>query len=129
MAEVWKFFKLESEGSPTASCNVCKADVSHGGKDRAAYSTTNLTRHRRNNHKQQHSEYTAATESATTLKQPTLSETLKRKEKLSDSSEKAKKITAKIAEFIALDDQPLTVIENVGFRRLMEHLEPHYVLP
>lgn len=32
-------------------------------------------------------------------------------------------------EFIVLDDQPLSVVENVGFRRLMEHLEPRYNLP
>ncbi|KAF3851672.1 hypothetical protein F7725_013444 [Dissostichus mawsoni] len=28
-----------------------------------------------------------------------------------------------------MDDQPLSVVENVGFRRLMEHLEPRYELP
>ncbi|KAF3840379.1 hypothetical protein F7725_019096 [Dissostichus mawsoni] len=58
-----------------------------------------------------------------------LHKTFKRKEKLPQNSEKAKKITAKIAEFIAMDDQPLSVVENVGFRRLMEHLEPRYELP
>ncbi|KAM3875860.1 zinc finger BED domain-containing protein 4-like [Diretmus argenteus] len=30
---------------------------------------------------------------------------------------------------MALDDQPLSVVANVGFRRLMEILEPRYVLP
>lgn len=30
---------------------------------------------------------------------------------------------------IVLDDQPLSVVENVGFRRLIEHLEPRYTLP
>lgn len=130
MSEVWKHSKIETEASPTASCNVCKADVPRGGKNRASFNTTNLIRHLRNNHKQQHSEYIAAKEAATTtLKQPTLSETLKRKEKLPENCERAKKITAKIAEFIALDDQPLSVTENVGFRRLIEHLEPRYQLP
>ena len=31
--------------------------------------------------------------------------------------------------FIALDNQPFSVVENVGFRRLVEHLEPWYTLP
>ena len=66
----------------------------------------------RNKHQQQHEEYTAATQ-VKALKQPTLSETFKRKEKLPQNSvftvSLAKKITAKIAEFIALDDQPLSV--------------------
>ncbi|KAJ8349041.1 hypothetical protein SKAU_G00276300 [Synaphobranchus kaupii] len=32
-------------------------------------------------------------------------------------------------EFIALDDQPFSVVEDVGFRSLMEFLEPRYTLP
>ncbi|KAL3067486.1 hypothetical protein OYC64_017252 [Pagothenia borchgrevinki] len=128
MSAVWNYFKIESEDSVTARCNVCKAEVPRGGKNRAMFNTTNLIRHLRSKHLQQHEEYTAATR-VTSLKQPTLSETFKRKEKLPQNSDKAQQITAKIAEFIALDDQPLSVVENVGFRRLMEHLEPRYELP
>ena len=108
MSAVWKYYKIESEGSVTARCNVCKAEVPRGGKNRATFNTTNLIRYLRNKHQQQHDEYTAATQ-VTALKQPTLSETFKRKEKLPQNSEKANTITAKIAEFIALDDQPLSV--------------------
>ncbi len=32
-------------------------------------------------------------------------------------------------EFVALDDQPFSVVEDVGFRRLIEHIEPRYVMP
>ncbi|XP_057192592.1 zinc finger BED domain-containing protein 4-like [Triplophysa rosa] len=45
------------------------------------------------------------------------------------ASERAIKITDKIIEFIVLDDQPLSVVENVGFCCLIEHLEPRYSLP
>lgn len=38
-------------------------------------------------------------------------------------------MTNKIVEFIILDDQPLLVMENVGFQHLIEHLEPQYSLP
>ena len=31
--------------------------------------------------------------------------------------------------FIVLDDQPLSVVENEGFRSLIEHLQPRYNLP
>ncbi|KAF7652659.1 hypothetical protein LDENG_00093010, partial [Lucifuga dentata] len=37
--------------------------------------------------------------------------------------------TKKVVEFVVLDDQPLSVVENVGFRPLIEHLEPRYTLP
>ena len=32
-------------------------------------------------------------------------------------------------EFIAFDDQPFSVVEDVGFRRLIEHIEPRYAMP
>ena len=32
-------------------------------------------------------------------------------------------------EFVALDDQPFSVVEDNGFRRLMAHFEPRYNLP
>ncbi|XP_048849254.1 zinc finger BED domain-containing protein 4-like [Brienomyrus brachyistius] len=48
--------------------------------------------------------------------------------KFPSDSVKAKGITQKIVEFIALDDQPFSVVEDVGFRRLIEHIEPRYVM-
>lgn len=35
-------------------------------------------------------------------------------------------ITKKIMEFSALDDQLFTVVEDIGFWRLVEHTEPRY---
>lgn len=32
-------------------------------------------------------------------------------------------------EFIALDDQPFSVVDNPGFRKFLAHLEPRYTLP
>ncbi|CAM4722262.1 unnamed protein product [Leuciscus chuanchicus] len=32
-------------------------------------------------------------------------------------------------EMIALDDQPFSIVEDRGFRRLIEHIEPRYSLP
>lgn len=56
-------------------------------------------------------------------------EAIDKREKLAPESNKAKLITEKVTEFIVLDDQPLSVVENVGFRRLMECLKPRYIMP
>lgn len=32
-------------------------------------------------------------------------------------------------EFIALDDKPFSVVEDIGFHRLKEHIEARYTLP
>ena len=37
-------------------------------------------------------------------------------------------MNVKIMEFIVLDNQPFSVVDDVGFRRLVEHLEPWYTL-
>lgn len=34
-----------------------------------------------------------------------------------------------MVDFIALDNQAILVVENVGLRRLLEVLDPRYVLP
>lgn len=63
------------------------------------------------------------------LWQQSLQETILKCEKLPQGSNKAKVITEKVIEFILLDDQPLFVVENVGFQRLVKQLEPCYQLP
>lgn len=62
-------------------------------------------------------------------RQQTLLESINSQEKLPPCSHKAKLITEKLVQFIVLDDQPLLVVENVGFQCLIKHLEPRYTLP
>ncbi|XP_040199589.1 zinc finger BED domain-containing protein 4 [Rana temporaria] len=50
-------------------------------------------------------------------------------DKFSDSYPVAKKITSLVAEMIALDLQPYSFVDNVGFNRLLEYLQPQYSLP
>ncbi|KAM8972088.1 zinc finger BED domain-containing protein 4 [Pelodytes ibericus] len=46
-----------------------------------------------------------------------------------DSHPVAKKITSLVAEMIALDLQPYSFVNHVGFNRLLEYLQPQYALP
>lgn len=50
-------------------------------------------------------------------------------EKFYDSHPVAKKITSLVAEMIALDLQPYSLVNNVGFNRLLGYLNPQYSLP
>lgn len=50
-------------------------------------------------------------------------------EKFYDCHPVAKKITSLIAEMIALDLQPYSFVDNVGFNRLLGYLKPQYALP
>lgn len=55
-------------------------------------------------------------------------EPLEKREKFPPDSKKAKLITEKIVKFI-MGDQPFSVVEDVVFQLLIEHLKPHYTLP
>ena len=41
----------------------------------------------------------------------------------------AQRITRFIAEMMALDCQPFSIVEDQGFVRLLNHLQPRYQLP
>ena len=120
MSAIWKCFKLDSEYSATATCTVFNLGISHGGKERAALNTTNMKQHLKNISKT-YFDFTAATR-LKTLSQPTLKEAFK------SFLRTVKRITSKLAGFIASDGQPLSVVANVEFRHLMKHLEPRYEL-
>jgi len=54
---------------------------------------------------------------------------LDKTKKFAKDSAKARLITNKVMEMIALDDQPFSIVEDRGFRRLIEHIEPRYSMP
>ncbi|KAK7922400.1 hypothetical protein WMY93_009302 [Mugilogobius chulae] len=116
MSAVWEYFSLKNVDSATATCKICDLPVSRGGNCRAKFNTSNLIRHLSNHHRTEYEKCAAAAKP----RQQTLAEAFQRREKLSRHADKYKQITEWIVEYIALDDQPISVVENVGFRRLME---------
>jgi hypothetical protein len=60
-----------------------------------------------------------------TTKQVQVKQSFERVRTFQRDNLKAKSINAKIMEFIALNNhQPFSVVDDVGFRRLVEQLEP-----
>ncbi|XP_070397996.1 zinc finger BED domain-containing protein 4-like [Nothobranchius furzeri] len=129
MSTVWKYFTLEAPQSKTATCNVCKAVVPRGGTSVATFNTTNLIKHLKKHHPREHEEFLTRGQKGEKRHQESLLESLKKQSKLPADNVKAMGITEKLLNFIVLDDQPLSVVENEGFRSLNEHLEPRYSLP
>lgn len=130
MSAVWQYFTVDFPTSKTAKCNICKEAISRGGTNVANFNTSNLIKHLKTRHTKEHDEFTKAKgKKKDELQQKTLETAFQRQDKFPKDSQKATKITDKIVEFIVLDDQPLSVVENVGFHRLTEHLEPRYCLP
>lgn len=126
MSAVWKYFHVNKDNDATANCEICKLSLSRGGKTKAGFNTTNLIRHLKNKHPAQYNEFSKANKPTS---QPTLEEALKRKEKMPSDSNKAKQITEKIAQMIAVSDQPFYLVEDPGFLLLVDYLEPRYTMP
>ena len=40
-----------------------------------------------------------------------------------------KRVTKRIAEMIALDSQPFSIVEDTGFLRLLAHMSQRYITP
>ncbi len=86
-----------------------------------------MIKHLKLKHKSEHGEFAAS--SNVNTQQPTLQQTFARREKMTRDNPRAKQITEVLTQFIVLDDQPLSVVDNVGFRRFVNVLEPKYEIP
>nr|XP_054592602.1 zinc finger BED domain-containing protein 4-like [Nothobranchius furzeri] len=95
----------------------------------ATFNTTNLIKHLKKHHPREHDKFLTRWQKGEKRHQESLLESFKKQSKLPADNVKAMGITEKLLNFIVLDDQPLSVVENEGFRSLIEHLEPRYSLP
>lgn len=59
-------------------------------------------------------------------KQATIHDCFEKKKIFDVGHSRRLRITGLIAEMICLDFQPLSIVENVGFKKLIEYLEPRY---
>lgn len=123
-ADVWTYFGFKanenSQGmdKTSAICKYCNAAVRYSGN------TTNLRAHLQRHH----ADKLAALQSQQKAdpKQTTLDNTTY---KLPSNSPRALKITDSVVSFISLDLRPYCVVENTGFRNMVNTLEPRYVIP
>ncbi|XP_027007419.1 zinc finger BED domain-containing protein 4 isoform X1 [Tachysurus fulvidraco] len=133
-SKLWNHFSLSSADPTKVVCLHCNRTISRGKKT-TNLGTSCLFRHMQRFHGH-------VLENNSNISGDPTSAEIQVKQKLLDtstyveSSEKfdechpvAKKITKLIAEMLALDLQPSTVVENIGLNRLLEYLQPQYSLP
>ncbi len=132
MSAVWEFFVVKKEDTRLAICNSCKCEIMRGGSRTNNFNTTNLISHLKFRHPEMYKDY----QTKVTSEQTTLPTTNKPVQQILDNtktfdkdSAKAKAITYKVMEMIAIDDQPFSIVKVLGFRRLIEFIEPCYSLP
>lgn len=117
---VWDYFSRKS--SLAAECKAC-------GQVLQTPSSTTTPLH---NHLKQHPALFSELKSRGSERdrpacQPTLSDVVKRKQPL--PPQKTAALTRKIAEMIALDMQPYSIVEDKGFKAVIQEAVPGYNLP
>ena len=133
-------FKV-AEDLKFAVCLKCLKEVPRGGDKAKVFTTSNLVNHLWR-HSEEYKKYeemkVTAKEKETSGKQTTSESKLKQVTlalaedmcKVWDINDaRAKTIHIKIAEMIALDCQPYSVVDDIGFRALIHALEPRYNVP
>lgn len=124
---IWEYF-TEIEGGRRATYAECSINISRGGSGKFAANTSMI------NHLKTHARsYQQFREKKTERKgskpkndssQPTITESLAASAKWDINLPEAKDITN--AEMIVLDHQPVSMVEDQGFLRLMAKLLPKY---
>ncbi|KFO14538.1 Zinc finger BED domain-containing protein 4 [Balearica regulorum gibbericeps] len=135
-SKLWNHFSICSADSTKVICMHCGRTISRGKKP-TNLGTSCLLRHLQRFHNNVLKTDVSETvlSSSTDNHVPLSTELLgssnfdETNDKFCDSHPVAKKITSLVAEMIALDLQPYSFVDNIGFNRLLEYLQPQYSLP
>lgn len=130
-APIWDYMELSTPEQ--AVCLVCKDTFKFNGS-----TTSNLIKHLRVKHPIEYAAFKDENDCAVAAKsskpstskvQPTLIETMSRTQMYKNDSEKKRQLDEMLVRMIVEDLQPLSIVEDRGFRRLLHSLNPRYELP
>ncbi|XP_053572600.1 zinc finger BED domain-containing protein 4 [Bombina bombina] len=132
-SKLWNHFSICSADSTKVICLHCGRTISRGKKP-TNLGTSCLLRHLQRFHNSVLKNNVSETLQSPDIHVPVKTELTTSSydeinDTFSDSHPVAKKITTLVAEMIALDLQPYSFVNNVGFNRLIEYLQPQYSLP
>nr|CAH7720194.1 unnamed protein product [Callosobruchus chinensis] len=147
---LWNYFEIEKDDAKYVVCLICKLKLPRGGEGKKA--RTSMKNHLQSKHPDKFSEIyggpfstscgrsrtfpstssfasTSAPAQPASHKQLTLAETVERKQYWGIDDPKSKEFHYSIGEMIALDNEPLSMVDRVGFNRLMHKAVPRYKIP
>ena len=144
---VWQFFDVKFLDESKAVCKLCHVEISRGTVKDRRFTTSALNTHLRSRHGAELSRAERErNESSTVTTQPTrcpttvpgshkrvaqttLEAVLAKRQTWDAHHPSAVLATRYLAEMIATDLQPYSIVENEGFVRYSRNLEPRFVLP
>ena len=133
-AVIWDYYKVVDQDQWFARRLTCNNRISRRGKTAKSFNTTNIIDYLQKKHPVEYKDYEEK-KKLSELKeqkersQPTMEETRARVKVWDINDPKAERIHDKIAEMMALDYQPLSVVTDVGFTSLLQTIKPRYKMP
>ena len=136
---IWEFFTV-SEDTKFAICNTCEAKVPRGGETTKSFTTTNLVHHLTTKHPEIHTKYLERKANKEPAQpKETRKRSLERQLSLAEVQDlskiwdindiRAQRVHRKIGEMLAIDCQPISTVDDIGFRQVLKTLEPRYQCP
>ena len=139
-SKLWKYFGFLATGSgdgetfdkKKAVCRLCKVVSPYSGN------TTNFATHLEHHHPAEYSAFLEESGRRTSARsaggsssstQVTLQATFTRSQPLPKTSSRHKELVNAVGRFISKDLLPLSAVEGVGFRSLMELTKPRFAVP
>ncbi|XP_030008124.1 zinc finger BED domain-containing protein 4-like [Sphaeramia orbicularis] len=126
-SKVWSHFTKDSTG---ARCKICSVQVSQGSSTCKSKNTTNLWQHLKLNHKEVFDDAQAKMAQVKAPKpqpaQCTIVQAFDKGTKWAPSDQRSKDMDKLIMEMIATDILPYSVVEGIGFKRLLAKAEQRY---
>jgi len=128
---VWDHFRVSVSDSSYAVCSHCGKSVSRGGIKRSSWTTTTLRNHLVRHHPSLSLDRSVSNgkDRAAETTEPRITATPERTLLWGLNDPRSLHLHRVISEMIALDNQPFSIINNPGFRRLMSVVKPRYPLP
>ncbi len=141
---IWKFFSICAVDESKAICSTCGEKISRGGKSAKTYTTTNLKKHLHSRHKAHYEDFekqeaartaeianaaSGSGQSRPNPRQMSLEYLVDKQRQFAFDHPKSREINRLVAELMAVDNQPFSIVDDLGFTRLVHHLEPRYKLP
>lgn len=144
-SRIWAFYDEILEDKAKVKCTLCNSLISRSGVGRKA-STTAMLNHVKIKHTEEFKDLeketlrelsqnrepvasTSSSQSNAMKIQQTLFESFTSTTKWDTTDSRAKEIHKVVAEMIAVDNQPISMLENNGFQRLINILKPKYQIP
>ena len=116
----------------TDESKVCEESISRGGRSTKSY---NLRKHVMTKHPEQYmalqkvEKEQSQTKAKGSKKHPTIAKVLESTKLYMFDHHRARQIHRLLGEMIVVDNQLFSIVHRVGFKRLMNSIEPRYSLP